>query len=373
MERQAIASNTALPGYDTLTNISHDTRDVFVADDTTPYRVAYNHMVYLDNPTYSKYLKMNKVLVGNKGAGELIDIGDALATESLPRYLDTAGWAYAEASLAGNDLSATRKVELVQQAEECWSYALRSYKHLESGEESEWFVEDPTEFRLAINLAYAPLLKSLAIGNVTDAVRERTFADTLAIAQLAAVHMELAVKEADQESISAFSGFLHECNALLAFLYMDDPRYIPLPSSARADSGYYHPEQAHDITLLNQHWGRIKNVIPIEIKAAASANDRRRYKALIIRGKMHLHLGMNGNHDPRQTLDAFADMYEDEGAASRSAYLTVMTVAATAKRLVSLYRSGHELADLSLRGVTHFHDKERVVTEYPELSPSSRR
>jgi hypothetical protein len=364
MERSEIPYDTNLPGYDALT-----TRDQLpIADEVLePYLIPHAYARYLENDAYNKYLHMHKVLVRTGGAEQLIGIGQLLEQEKIPRYLDAAGWAYAEAAMT-NHTTTVEAVGLVIKAEELWEQALSGYRYLAKGDHAEWFTEDSSEpYRLALNLAYAPVLKSILVGNVTQSVRERAFADTLAIAQLAGIHLELAKKEGSKFVVSDYSGFIHECNALLALLYLNDPRYIPMPSSARADTGYYHREQTHDIVVINQHWGQIKKIIPIEVKAAASLSDRQRYKALILRGKMHLAVtGMLGCHDARNTLDAFASVFEH--TKDKLAQQKVDHAATTVQKLLRLYQQGMDVDSVAVNSLTQFRETNVVEAAYPEFS-----
>lgn len=138
-----------------------------------------------------------------------------------------------------------------------------------------------------LSLIYSPLVKSMVVGNVTDTVRHQVFSESALLGKIVADELERYSQAGCVDEVRAFVGLAHEVNALNTMLYIDDPRYLPMPSSARADSGYYHPEQTHDMVIINQHWGTIKKVIPAEIKGRTSLRDRQRYKALLIRGKMH--------------------------------------------------------------------------------------
>ncbi|MBC7459443.1 hypothetical protein H7200_01880 [Candidatus Saccharibacteria bacterium] len=366
MERTEILYATNLPGYDALTANVMTTVE---PSTLIPYLCEQSYRQYLANETYDKYLHIHKVQVGDVGADQLISIGDTLSQESLPRYLDAAAWAYTEAALAQKG-SAVANVALVSKAETLWQQALSTHKGLERGVNASWFDEDHTmNYRIALNLAYTPLIKSLLVGDTAASVRQRAFADTLAIAQLAGVHINLSKKENDYKAVSEYSGFLHECNALLALLYLNDPRYIPIPSSARADTGYYHRDQTHDIMVLNQHWGHIKKIIPIEVKASASLKDRNRYKALIIRGKMHL--SVNGTNDARDTLGAFADVFDH--STNKTSQQKVDHAAVTVKELLRLYQLGMSAETVAVNSLTQFHDSEEVAAIYPELSKVSKR
>ena len=358
MRRTAILHGDSLPGYDSLrpSELPTPPHDVFGR-----YAVelaSLGHREYLSNPVYDHYLKIHKVLVGESGAHELVLIGDALVTERAPVYLSAAGWAYAEAGLALESESAVHRTELVSAAEDAWQRSLAAIQQLD---QADIRLSDRSDMmHTALNLAYAPVMKAVISGDVTAATRERAFASTLAIAQTAGVQLQLAKRENDPDDVGEYVGFIHECNALLTLLHLNSPRYIPLPSSDRADSGYYHADQTHDITILNQHWGDIQKVIPVEIKGKASARDRSRYKALIVRGKMHLMLGTSNN--PIETLDAYANVYEQSG--SETDQKIIDNAAANMRYLLKLYQQGQGNGDIRTSSKTVFHDSRHVSHLY---------
>lgn len=358
MERRDIRAQDSLPGYDVLRSSAPQ----FVQD---PIETDYvHHSDFMHHPVYDKYLHMHKVLVGNSGGRELELIATELEKETLPRLLDAAGWAAAEAGIVRTDIPTIERIALVERAEDSWVRAIDTQEYIDR-EGPDWLAENSTSFRLALNLAYAPLMKALIVGNITDTTRERTFADTLAIAQLSLIQRQLASKHGDVEAIGDLLGFEHECNAMLALLHLDDPRYVPIPSTARADTGYYHRDQTHDISVINQHWGHIKKVIPMEIKASAGRSDRRRYKSLIIRGKMHL--SIVGRHDPQYTLNAFGAVYENSATTEQKN--TVEYASSTIKDLLRLYQLGDKRDAVSYKNTqTTFYDTKKVGEKYKELS-----
>lgn len=318
------------------------------------------------NPHYASYMNIHKVFVGDSGAEKLIEISNALKDEWLPDYLNVAGWAAAEASLVSSSRTTIDRMELMDQAEVSWQNALAHQSQLTRSAEQKWLCEDTDEFRLALNLAYSPLMKSIIAGNVTKKVRHDTFVDTLAIAQLSAIQLELASKEGNIDAVGDHLGFGHECNALLAFLYANDPNYLPIPSSYRAGSGYEYRNQTHDISIINQHWGDIQKVFPVEVKAAASIRDRQRYKALIVRGKMHL--AVTGRHKPIDTTSAFARVYSGEETEHDTR--TVRHASSTVRDLLDLYQKGERPPEfIDYRTRTHFHETTAVAKKYKELSP----
>ncbi len=355
--RHSTPDFTPLQGYDFLQQARGNREDMNTYEGFSP------------NPHYSVYMNMPKVFVERKDSQELVTIAEGLKEEWLPDYLDAGGWAAAEASLVGDDMLTSERLSLLETAEDYWQRALTNQAVLNEKWDREYLSEDTKEFRLALNLAFTPLMKSIVIGNVTPQTRERTFADTLAIAQTSAVQLSLASKNREMEAVGDHLGLGHECNALLALLYVNDPNYVPIPSSYRAGSGYEHRTQTHDVTIINQHWGEIHRFYPAEIKAAASLRDRQRYKALIVRGKMHL--TVPGKYDPLNTTDAFARCYE--GSASMQDQRIVGHATSTIRDLLALYQKGDCPDEFkTIRTQTKFHKSDVVAQKYKELSSEQR-
>ncbi len=353
MERRHVGEETKLSGYDTLRTHQNE---------VTPR--ATNDWSFTPSRAYDAYHRMHKILVGPAGGLQLESIAASLNQEWMPRYLNVAGWAAAEAALVGRDRPAAQRVRLLDQAAESWERAILSQEQINGNPHHEWLQEDTTSYRFALDLAFVPLMKALATGNVMDAVREQTFADTLAIAQASTVQRHLASQSGDTDAMSDHSGFGHECNTLLTLLYMNDPRYFPLPSIARAGTGYDYPNQTHDIMVINQHWGEILKIVPVEIKAATTLRDLKRYEALIVRGKMHL--SVPGKYSPEHTLNAFAALYEGKGTFADSKIATHAT--STMRELLQLYQKGQRVSGSARSRRTRFHNRDVVAKQYPEFS-----
>lgn len=317
--------------------------------------------------SYAHYMDMPKTFVDMNQGQILIDIALDLKDEWLPDYLYAGGWAAAEAALVSKHMNAVGRMELLDLAETSWQAALSNQGDLNRTQDMPWLIETNKEFRLALNLAFIPLMKAIVAGDVTQNIREKTFADTLAIAEISSVQFRLSQKAQNAEAASGFSGLSHECNALLAFLYINDPNFIPIPSTYRAGSGYEHRTQTHDITILNQHWGKIWNVYPVEIKARPNTKDKKRYHALIIKGRSHLSLP--GSKLPFETTAALAAVYS--GYATEREVEIVRHATTTVKELLVLYRKGEIPEEFKeIASQTSFHDKEFVLEKYPELKAS---
>lgn len=353
-----------LPGNDALRSAHYfNSRDNIGRKVVKPYMVENGHRHYLENSSYDEYVQMPKFIVDSEGSRKLIEIGDELAGETMPRFLDAAGWAYAEAGLALNDDSAKHRVRLVEEAERAWRRALVNDLDLSRRYSAEGASNEDMSHRLALNLAFAPLIKSIIVGNVADSVRESVLRDTAAIATDSARILNEAHARGDTETSGQHWGFLFEANALMSLLNMNDARYVPLPSTARADTGYYHASQTHDISIINQHWGEIRKVIPVEIKSRSTRKDRERYKALLIRGKMHLSVN---DHDPRSTVRAFQGIVD--GTASEKEVASLEDISSNIRNMLRLYQQGVTPEGLATNSLTRFHEANKVAKVYPELS-----
>lgn len=204
-------------------------------------------------------------------------------------------------------------------------------------------------------------MKSIAVGNVTEATRRGVMENIISLAELVSDEMSACSAAGDKDTMSGFVGLAHELNALMALLYMDDPRYVPLPSTARADTGYYHREQSHDIVVVNQHWGAIKKIIPIEVKSRPNQKDRQRYNALLVRGKMHL--SITGS-DPRDTIRAFTQIQKGNAEVGDIASIEKMSTAF--REMLHLYNKGEAIDGEVLR----FYESDALYTAYPEIAPN---
>lgn len=353
-----------LPGFNALQESLHaqPDHDLDVAQ-LAPYVENPTHKKYLENDTYHAYLKMHKVAVNASGAQELLKLGETLSNEYMPQLKDAAAWAYSESGLLDTSASTVERIQRVTTAEQLWGEALKTEAHIQSSEYSAVFIEPDAQYRIALALAYTPLVKSIIIGNVTDSVREQVFEDTVQFAQAVSSEITRYSEVNDRSMVNGFVGLAHELNALMALLHLDDPRYIPMPATARADSGYYHRDQTHDIMLVNQHWGTIKKVLPIEIKSRPSQRDRKRYKALLVRGKMHL---TADGVDPRLTAQSFYNHQIDE--ASMQDEVDIEKISTDLREMLRLYQKGVTPQSLAVNSLTRFYDSADLNKKYPEIA-----
>lgn len=365
MERPGFASAAKLPGFDTLqAALSEPSGAPIDHDAVQPYLHERAHYTYLGNNAFHRYLKMHKVLPGISGAKELQVLGRELEDEYMPTHANAAAWAYAEAGMIDTTLSTVERVQLVSKAEDLWQRAIHTDIRLQASEYGEFFNEPTEAYRHALPLIFSPLMKAVIIGNVTTPLLRQSLADTVSLATGVSGEIQRQAHDEDGYVRSTFVGLAHELNALATLLYMEDPRYIPLPSTARADTGYYHREQTHDIMILNQHWGTIRKAIPIEIKAKASSKDRRRYKSLIIRGKMHLAIE---SADPIETAASFGRLLD--GTPTMQDAVGVERIATDVREMLRLYQQGITPESFALNSLTKFHRSASLAKAHPEIAP----
>lgn len=325
-----------------------------------------NAIVFTPNPSYEEYLKIHKVLVGPSTAKELERISINLSNETVPRYLSAAGWAAAEAALAQPDQNASYRNRLLEQSSDCWTRALEM--QLDWNELGlEYLTEHTAPYRYALDLAHLPILQAIISGDVTPKTRSQVAIDVLNIAEANIIQMHLAKALGNKDALGDHVGLGYECNGLLAFHSLDSSGLFAIPSSARADSGHHHKNQTHDLLIIQQKWGTITDMTPAEIKSTISQRDRHRYKALLVRGKMHL--SIQGKHAPEYTLRAFSGLYNGtqtpiERAITNHARTTILD-------LYWLYKKGSKIDNFASRkSQCQYRNSDELYMSYPEIAPA---
>jgi hypothetical protein len=314
------------------------------------------HRDYLENPAYAAYMKMNKVLVGVSGARQLEEVYSSLRDEVAPRFLTVAGWAAAEIALVRTDMDEDFRLSYLDAAVDTWIRSLDREIEINPCLPRNK-VEPANAYRTALAVAIVPLLQDFVRGDVRKRTCEQVFETSLEVAKANAQRMR-QLREADMyEGVRDHSGFGYECNALLAFNRMLSQTWFAIPAIARADTGYHHRNQTHDLMVVHQKYGLLKTVTPVEIKAKAGKKDRRRYRALLVEGKMHLSVDANMGHE--HTLDAITAVHE--GTADEADEQIADSVTECFKSMVRDYYAGDVLGELAgRRTVTTFHDSSRV-------------
>ena len=332
---------------------------------TTTSDVTSDHLRFTPHSDYDSYLRIHKILVGKATAHKLETIYENLSREKAPRYLSAAGWAATEAALSQPNAPAKYRNGLLQKADVCWQQALQTQLDW-NATEKEHLVEHSAPYHYALDLAHLPLIQAMVSGDITKAVRESVAVDVLNIAEANAIQMNLALRSGDRLAVSDHVGVGHECNALLAFHSLKSPSLFAIPSSARADSGHHHPHQTHDLLVVQQKWGTILEMTPAEIKAKTSQNDRRRYKALLVRGKMHL--SVEGRHSPEHTLRAFSAFFNNRQTPTER--MITDHARQTILDLYWLYKKGDRLRDFaSNTSRCQYRDASTLQAQHPEIAP----
>lgn len=330
-----------------------------------PY--VYEGVSFSPNPAYDRYLRMHKVFVGDYGGVRLEEIYNSLKMERMPRYLMAAGWAAVESAIVRVTQPIDDRLALLAGGVSCWQESLKIQSDF-NADAADCLVNYAVPYRTALDIAVAPLLAHMIQGYVPKQVSKNVFEDCLNIAQANSVRMLLMQKEGNSGGYSDHLGLGFECNALLSINRPINQRFsatrFAVPSMIRADSGYYHPSQTHDLMVIEQDRGTIRRITPIEIKASATANDRLRYRALLVRGRMHL--SEPGKVSPRDTLDIIAAAHESVADKKEQAVVDAFTRQIHA--MLDDYHAGDQLEDFaSNRGPMFFHDNSIVAQKYPGL------
>ena len=318
-----------------------------------------NSWVFSPRPAYDTYLQMDKVLARSENIADLVQVHDDLKDETMPRYLAVAGWAAAEAALMGRTAPKTARLELLKYAEKAWAAAVVNQVDLNR---SEPHLREPSQpLRLSLDLAILPLLEGMVRGDVTIDQCTRSFEASLEIATYNREFKQKAKEIGDIQAMQDYSGFSYELLCLLAVNRRLSSSKFAIPGLARADSGHYLQQQTHDLLSVHQQWGVIRNAVPIEIKGQTSGRDRRRYKALLIRGQTYL---CQDGLSPDETLEAIKDAYiEPEGKAAAIAD----ALSGQVTSMIKEYSLGGKIDVRARKSVTYFRDNARVLERFPGL------
>jgi len=219
--------------------------------------------------------------------------------------------------------------------------------------------------RVALNIAVLPLLRGIVTGDVTDAACREAFDGCLSAARSNAAYLKDAKMRRDAVAVGLHSGFGYECNALLALNRKHSNTWFAIPAMSRCDSGLYNRQDTHDLLVIHQKYGSTQSATPVEIKAKASMRDRRRYKALLVRGRMHL--SAPGKYKPEDTLNAIASVYD--GVASEEDARVADNATEKFTSMIRDYYAGQVLGSAAnTAAVTVFRDSAQVRAHHPGLA-----
>lgn len=317
------------------------------------------------NPDYDRYLRIHKVWVGQSGGEYLKKIYSSLSNEQLPRYQTAAGWAAAEAAIVCADDSTDDRLALLRSGVECWQKALAMQVAMNQCVDKPFLAEYSAPYRNALDIAVTPLLEGLVLGYVSDQMCKDAFEDSLEIANANMRELFETYKKGNNDACAEHIGFAHECNARLALNRAKSKHWFALPTMARSDSGHYWSEQSHDLLVVRRKGDEIQSATPVEIKSKASLRDRKRYRALLVRGKMHL--CVDGSNTPNVTLDAITSV--EMGEASSHQKNIAYQITQKFMEMIKDYYRGERLGNIATTDtLTSFHDKTFVVQNHRGLA-----
>jgi len=287
----------------------------------------------LDHATYRHYLLMHKMSPGEGGARRLEAMAGVLSAETDPLFLSAAASAYLESGIVRDSLDVTSKLVLAGKAEMLWEQALRNESTLGDVNQS----ENDAQYRIAMNLACLPMVRAMFTGDVMPEVIDESIEKLIGIGDVCGAEEELDRSVGRIDSANMLVGVQHEINALISLMYRKDPRFIAIPSFHRAGTGYYYPEQTHDIELISQHYGKVRHILPIEVKARMSNRTAKRYRAMLVGARVHLGVGGSvDQRDPSPTRQAL-NKYRS-GEATDAEKETVLLIQSTIGDLISEYK-----------------------------------
>jgi len=319
----------------------------------------FEHRDYLQQPAYAEYMQMDKGLL-TTGFRQLEAIYGGLRDEHAPRYLISAGWAAAEAALVGVDQPIAYRLGLMDAATSTWRRAFDNelvVRQYVSGDK----LEQEQGHRIALDIAVAPLLRDIVQGNVRPATCRQVFESCLDVANSNVQYLRAMEAAGNEIGYREHLGFGNECNALLAVNRTFSPTWFAMPAPARADSGYHHRDQTHDLLVIRQKFGLIKSAAPVEIKTTAWPFLIDRYKALVLEGRMHL--SADDERSPEPTLAAIEATYR--GVATDDEQIQADMATEQFASMLHDYCAGPALGGLAARRtLTIFRDSSQVFSRH---------
>lgn len=242
------------------------------------------------NSPYESYHRIHKRFVGPGTADKLVNFYESLSQTQRPREMFVAGWAAAEAALVGSQYTTDERSKLAIAAKECWEYSLQ----LESERActSAWArgaVPDTTEqYRIASTIALAPIIEAISQGVVPKRTLQACQEQLIDVASLNYDDMMAAVASGSEGRAASHMGVAFEQIAALGVNRLISSRIVSLFSMARSGTGFYYPQQTHDVMVLNLDRGNIIRVTPTEVKSQLKVKFSNRYEAALVGGKAML-------------------------------------------------------------------------------------
>lgn len=253
------------------------------------------------------YMHIHKLLTGPRTAEKLSSFYESLTQSQRVPHLYCAGWAAAEAAITGTDMPLDRRLYMVQAASDAWGIANEMSVH--DAAINAWHTtstpERDQEFRIGAAQAILPLIEGIVMGDVNPGRLRESYEKTLMIALANTDEMIAAQEHELWGRVGNCRGLAHELNGILAVNRVMYPSFMAWPSIARAGSGKIYPKQTHDFQIVQQSWGTISHITPVEVKAKVKQRHLNRYEAALVHGRMML--TVNPKHgSPIETALALA-------------------------------------------------------------------
>ncbi len=262
--------------HDTLIGYGALTRPVSPEDeDDLIYEKSRHRNSDVDNGILSRYMRINKVLVGKKGTNDLLQMADRLYEDGsgAPHTQHARSWMLMEASLASAEsLSTQDRVDMLSDAKTTMGDAIRLT--LANNNQKETRYSDSV-IRMSLAMAHIPLIESIVKGDVNDHTQSLVKLDTISIAKEYIKHTPVKRR----------SGLAHEMVTLCLLHAVGNPKYVSIPSTLRGDNGTYNKSQTHDLSVIKQHFGEIRQVQPVEVKNHVSDLHRSIYWPTLLSGE----------------------------------------------------------------------------------------
>lgn len=285
------------------------------------------------------YLRINKVLVGGYGSLQLEEMAEKLENEKAVSLeaLHIQGWMFAEASLAGSDVfSWEERTAMIEKAQDAFSGAISLNGRCKNGNN----LYTSRRYRIALAMAHLPLIQAIVDGDVTKQVQYSVTEDVFSIA-----------RTIDQDDRGLY-GLSHELSMLGLIHMMKDPRYVGIPSTYRSDNGVHKKQQTHDISLIKQHFGKVRQIQPIEVKSLVSDDCRKQYWSTLLSSREII---PSEHGDPNIFNESMAAVFFDKANATPKQQMDVNIATSALVSTLKSYRTTGKPAGCNMKTTTRFY------------------
>ena len=129
-----------------------------------------------------------------------------------------------------------------------------------------------------------------------------------------------------------------------------------IPSTYRGGNGMHHKSQTHDLSLIKQHYGAIRQIQPLEIKTTVADHHRQRYwSTLLSSGTIISSLSNNPAVFNRSMLDVF------NGNVSEAQFQAVQVAMDSLVQSLKTYRTAGKPKRHSMHTVTQFYGRNQFI------------